>query len=43
MSTLGSRTTQGTGFALRQVEDGEALEERDRLRFVAGLFGACIC
>ena len=24
-------------FALRQVEDGEALEERDRLRFLAGL------
>ena len=24
-------------FALRQVEDSEALEERDRLRFLAGL------
>ena len=27
-------------FALRHVENGETLEERDRLRFVAGLCGA---
>jgi hypothetical protein len=27
-------------FALREVEDGEALKERDRLRFLAGLPGA---
>ena len=39
----GSRRRRGDGeifrqaFALRQVEDGEALEERDRLRFLAGL------
>ena len=30
----------GQALALRRVEDGEALEERDRLRFVAGLRGA---
>ena len=27
----------GQALALRRVEDGEALEERDRLRFLAGL------
>src|SRR5665213_3457135 len=29
----------GQALALRHVENGEALEERDRLRFVAGLCG----
>ena len=30
----------GQAFALRQVEDGEALQERDRLGFLAGLLRA---
>ena len=33
----GDREILRQAFALRQVEDGEALQERDRLRFLAGL------
>ena len=33
----GDREILRQAFALRHVEDGEALEERDRLRFLAGL------
>ena len=32
----------GQPFALRQVEDGEALQERDGLRFLAGLLRALL-
>ena len=32
----------GQAFALRRVEDGEALQERDRLGFVAGLARALL-